>query len=198
MLIVAGDACYDDKEEVETFLHWMGSQQHRNKIYVPGNVDGRPFEYDPAAMAKVCDRHGIILLNDSDVEINRRTFWGSPITPRYGNMAFNRDQGEDIDRHWKLIPDHVDVLITHGPPLGILDQVDPSANSNHVGCPELMKRIREVKPKICVFGHIHGGYGNLESDGTRFFNVAICTEKFRPTNPITEIDLGKEEQDGRT
>jgi len=46
-------------------------------------------------------------------------FWGSPVQPEFFNWAFNRERGEDICKHWDLIPDDTDILITHGPAFGI-------------------------------------------------------------------------------
>ncbi len=64
----------------------------------------------------------IIYLNDSGCEIEGVRFWGSPIQPEFGNLAFNRKRGEDIKEHWDLIPLNTDILITHGSPYSILDK----------------------------------------------------------------------------
>jgi len=48
--------------------------------------------------------------------------WGSPITPWFEDLAFNRDLGSEIKNHWGLIPDDKDILITHGQPSSILDE----------------------------------------------------------------------------
>ena len=53
---------------------------------------------------------------------------------------------------WDKIPENVDILITHGPPQGYGDRI---LLGKHVGCPELMKRVAEVKPRYHFFGHIH-------------------------------------------
>ena len=38
--------------------------------------------------------------------------------PRFGDWGFNLDRGEDMLRKWNMIPDNIDILITHGPPVG--------------------------------------------------------------------------------
>eukprot|EP00913_Durusdinium_trenchii_P027205 g25525.t1 len=53
---------------------------------------------------------------------------------------------------WSEIPDQLDVLVTHGPPYGILDTVKRDI---HAGCPELLKRVQQVAPQFHFFGHIH-------------------------------------------
>jgi hypothetical protein len=59
----------------------------------------------------------VIYLNDSGVEIDGLKFWGSPVQPYFHNWAFNRI-GDDICKHWELIPLDTDILITHGPVKG--------------------------------------------------------------------------------
>jgi len=54
-----------------------------------------------------------------------------------------------------MIPDDIDILITHGPPLGYGDFC---FSQMRAGCSELLSTIQQrVKPKIHVFGHIHEG-----------------------------------------
>ena len=186
ILIIAGDVGARTQDEAEEFVAWMGQQAHRHKMLVPGNWD-RFLEDEPDQAAAICRDHGVILLNDSGTTIDGITFWGSPITPTFMSMAFNRAPGTEIERHWSMIPDRVDVLIVHGPPYGILDQTEPG--KPHLGCPELLARVRAVKPKVFICGHIHGGYGRMEQEGTKFFNVSYCTEDDISTNPVTEIEF---------
>src|ERR1700733_9292218 len=47
------------------------------------------------------------------------------------------------------IPDALDVLVTHGPPYGILDQT--ASDGPHLGCEELLKAVRQKPPKVHVF-----------------------------------------------
>ena len=73
------------------------------------------------------------------------------------------------------------MLITHGPPFGI---ADATPSGEHVGCEELRKALARVKPKIHIFGHIHGGYGTYleEIPGLTFINASNCDESYRPFN----------------
>tara|TARA_Y100000296_G_C5174834_1_gene259491 strand:- start:2061 stop:2591 length:531 start_codon:yes stop_codon:yes gene_type:complete len=59
---------------------------------------------------------GIKYLNDSSITIDGIKFWGSPIQPWFHDWAFNRKRGNEIRKHWELIPTNTDVLLTHGPP----------------------------------------------------------------------------------
>ena len=55
---------------------------------------------------------------------------------------------------WELIPDNIDILITHGPPIG---HGDRCSGGNRAGCVDLLFEIQNrIKPKAHIFGHIHG------------------------------------------
>ena len=102
----------------------------------------------------------------------------SPYQPEFCDWAFNKPiDSEEIAEVWSKIPDDVDVLITHGPPANILDS---TFSGTHVGCPRLLKRVKEVKPRLHVFGHIHEGYGIDEEDSTVFVNASTCDLSYRP------------------
>ncbi len=106
--------------ELEDFDYWLGELPHPTKILIAGNHDWC-FQTRPNEARKLVTN--AIYLEDSGVTIGGLKFWGSPITPTFRNWAFNRDRGPDIAKHWDLIPDDTDVLVTHGPPEGIFDTV---------------------------------------------------------------------------
>ena len=54
---------------------------------------------------------------------------------------------------WDAIPDNTDILITHGPAFGYLDDVE-GRRGQHLGCELLRDKVLEIKPKIHVCGHI--------------------------------------------
>jgi hypothetical protein len=56
------------------------------------------------------------------------------------------------------VPDfpQVDVMMTHGPPLGLLDK---TLRDKEVGCEHLLRAARRCKPRLHCFGHIHEGWG---------------------------------------
>ena len=78
-------------------------------------------------------------------------------------------RGVDIAKHWDLIPHNTNVLITHGPPYGILDRTFQNLNA---GCTNLLTKIEETNPQYHIFGHIHEGYGLTEREGTTFINAS--------------------------
>lgn len=46
----------------------------------------------------------------------------------------------------------MDLLLTHGPPFGILDT---NRKGEHSGSKALLNLVERVKPKVHIFGHIH-------------------------------------------
>ena len=77
-------------------------------------------------------------------------------------------------------------MITHGPPADILDL---TSDGLHVGCKQLLERVKQIKPRLHVFGHIHEGYGRVEQDSTIFVNASTCTLRYKPTQPPIVVDL---------
>ena len=80
----------------------------------------------------------------------------------------------DRKRHWARIPDGLDILITHGPPLGILDHGPGSERRG--GCPELLEAVLQARPRLHVFGHFHARYGTLRAADTILVNASLLGE----------------------
>jgi predicted phosphohydrolase len=184
VLIVAGDVCgYGTLDEIKTFNAFLGSLPHPHKLLIAGNHDW-PFARVPEQAIALL--HNATYLKDSGIEIGGIKFWGSPWQPFFCNWAFNLPRGTPLAKVWAKIPSDTDVLITHGPPYGILDRV---YDGEHVGCEELRAALPRVRPKIHVFGHVHEDYGVLEQDGTTFINASICDGRYRPIQAPIVIDV---------
>jgi len=84
--------------------------------------------------------------------------------------------GWELQQKWDDIPLNTDILVTHGPAWGHLDTV--VGKSMNLGCELLAERLKVLKPKIHVFGHIHSGYGYKFVDGTHYFNAAVLGEDY--------------------
>lgn len=131
--------------------------------------------------------NSIYYLQDEAILINGHKFYASPWTIEFNSWAFMRKAGQEMAAVWDRIPSDVEVLVTHSPPYGKLDTV--CKGSEHLGCRELLKKVKEIKPKIHCFGHIHGGYGVLKNKYTTYVNCSICTEKYRPINRPVVLEL---------
>ncbi|KAJ5907955.1 hypothetical protein N7495_000637 [Penicillium taxi] len=98
--------------------------------------------------------------------------YASPYTPAFGAWGFqyNPNQGHEFS-----IP-YADVVITHGPPKGIMD-------GQRAGCPYLFEEIARARPRMHCFGHIHHGWG-----------VKLVTWRSKISDKpshLTDIDNGK-------
>jgi Icc-related predicted phosphoesterase len=193
VLIHAGDATIRGTEhEVEEFLGWFSALPHKHKIFVAGNHD-LLYETNNRLARSITANFKIKYLQDSATEIEGLKFYGSPWQPRFFDWAFNLNRGVEMAEKWKMIPADVDVLITHGPPNGILDEVPRGIWTENAGCEELRRRVAEItgfgKLKLHVFGHIHCGYGQKEDSGVKFVNASNCDESYEPTQPPIVVEL---------
>jgi len=189
----AGDCSFPgDEGEYRAFLQWYSKQPARNKIFVPGNHDG--FTENQTSWARsLAELNGIVFLVNEGVTIENIKIYGTPVQPFFCDWFWNYPHLNARESYFSMIPDGLDVLITHCPPYGILDETPPnsfnSGNPEHVGCTALRDNVYRAKPRFHVFGHIHHSYGQLRRDGTHFVNASICTEQYKLTNAPILIDL---------
>lgn len=201
VIVHAGDMTgHGSLPEFIAFLDWFAAQPHQYKLCVPGNHDACVEKHTVACKTEA-EVRGIKLLVNDQVEVEGVRFYGSPTTPLFCDWSFMKRRGSEIASVWKSIPKNVDVLVTHGPAYGHGDQAPPYRGSNprHVGCLELLQRLRIVTPQLHIFGHIHGGYGVTNSDelpSTTFVNASICTEAYKPTNHCQVVSLLRSQKTG--
>ncbi len=82
------------------------------------------------------------------------TVFASPYTPSMGDWGFQY-QPRDGHRFFSIEPD-TDIVITHGPPKGVMDLTD---SRQRAGCPNLFAAVAQSRPRIHCFGHIHESWG---------------------------------------
>ena len=185
ILIHSGDFSQRGRlQEVKDFLQWFGRQPHQHKVLIAGNHDFL-VEKEPDLFHSLIPE-GVTYLNDSGLEIEGFKIWGSPIQPWFYDWAFNRQRGAEIRKHWDMIPEGTDILITHGPPLGVLDKTQAG---DVVGCADLMARIDIVQPKLHVFGHIHEAHGQLQRGVTNFVNASVLNLRYMLVWGATVVEL---------
>lgn len=193
ILIFAGDLCNSGTlPEVADFGRWLRSLPHRYKVVIAGNHDF-PFEhFREQAVDELFgagDGGGIVYLQDSQITLMGLRIYGSPWQPRFFDWAFNLDRnGPELAEKWAMIPEGLDVLVTHGPPYGVLDETH--FGLRRMGCELLAAAVVMKQPRLHVFGHNHGGYGKRGGpDGTIFVNAAICDDRYAPIREPIVIDL---------
>jgi len=175
-LIHSGDiSSIGHEHEIVNFLSWFDKQPARYKILTVGNHDFL-FERN-RSLAKTLIPKGVVYLEDEAIEIEGLNFYGSPVQLEFYNWAFNRSE-ESLSRYWEGIPDNIDILITHSPPFGILDEINN--NGKHLGSPSLIANIEDrVKPLIHSFGHLHSSHGTKMVNETLFINASNLNEDYQ-------------------
>lgn len=170
ILIIAGDLTMSgSKWETLMFASWTETLDYKEIIVIAGNHD----QYLTVGPNPFKKAH---YFQDSGDYLLGYNIWGSPYTPKFCNWYF-MEPNDRIKRHWDLIPENTDILVTHGPPYGILDKND---RGEHCGCKELRKAVRRIKPKFHIFGHIHEAQGSHNEDGTSFINCSYINEDYEP------------------
>lgn len=166
ILIHAGDFSGFGRSEaaLRDFDTWLAELPHRHKIVVPGNHDSALEEHPfPHSLFQ----NAALLINEETAALGLK-FWGSPVTPLYGG-AFGLCSA-DRRKLFANIPAGLDVLVTHGPPYGVLDF---APGGMHMGCRALLAAVHRVKPQVHVFGHLHGAHSVSTGPPTTFVNAAL-------------------------
>jgi Icc-related predicted phosphoesterase len=198
LLIHSGDLTYrGNVQEMTKELNLLGKRgkDFKKIIYICGNHDWLG-ERNPTLTKEICEAEGITYLDHTSATFEGMNIFGSAYTPEFFSWAFNVQRGKALANKWAQIPDNTDILVTHGPPMGILDPVQRfnhrtgEQEIEHVGCMDLYNRIQELEQlKLHVFGHLHDGYGQIKIRNTTFINASICTEQYKPTNKPVVIEI---------
>ena len=198
LLLHAGDiSSMGYQHEVQQFCKWFNNvENYDHKIFIAGNHDWG-FQNNVEKIMEIVNSYKTvdyiqdetISVGDDDKMVN---VYGSPWQPEFYNWAFNLPKnGVELAVKWDAIPDNTDILITHGPAFGVLDTVAGKMWDN-LGCQLLTNKIKSIKPKIHVCGHIHSGYGYYFDGDTHFINASVLNEAYQYTNKPITIDWNQE------
>jgi len=188
LLIIAGDLTARDRSsDWENFFLWLSKQEYKKKIFISGNHDNQ-------AMSQF-DWYDAEYLCDSGTEFEALNIWGSPWSLWFNGInpkctAFTGSE-KDLKKKFDLIPDDIDILITHSPPYGILDK---TIRNEHVGSKSLAYKIgmMENPPRLWVWGHIHESYGvdfAVRGKHVKMINASYVNERYEPVNKVIRIEL---------
>ena len=169
MVIHSGDCSnpsnpYLNEPEVRNFIEWYASLPIKHKIFVAGNHDTSIEKR--LVTPKDFTSNGIVYLENESTNIEGLNIWGTPITPAFGvGWAWNRRR-DKMDTLWKSIPENIDIVVSHGPPKGVLDlSYDRDNNLEFCGCNAMKKNMLRLQPKAVLFGHIHN-FQDITNAGT--------------------------------
>jgi Icc-related predicted phosphoesterase len=200
LLIMAGD--YSSNDSVPAwcdFFKWLDKQKYERKILIAGNHDNYCKQWaksdDSIYENDLVERPSYSYLCDSGTEYKGLKIWGTPWTNWFHGINHHCkafvDKERKIEKYFKMIPDDIDILVTHSPPVLILDQ-----NNRGQACGNYALRcaLERVKPMLHVFGHIHeqGGkqllYKHL-GPNTICVNASIMDENYDLVNKPIRIIL---------
>jgi len=212
LLLIAGDICplinHDPYFQVnwldDQFRKWLHQQPAKHIVGISGHHD---FVWECAASLVPQDLPWTYL-QDSGCEIEGLKIWGSPWTPYFNNWAFNLDENDPnetkLTQVFSQIPNDTDILMTHGPPYGIVDEVCESGSqaTTHIGSYALEKVVMEVEPLVHVFGNLHrSGFRMIPIENKDaldeqkiicFYNVTIVNESYDPVYDPTLFEIDAE------
>jgi Icc-related predicted phosphoesterase len=168
------------EHEIREFCKWYNSlDNYTHKVFIAGNHDWG-FQINTEKVKEILDFYSdITYIEDNEVLVGEKlvSVYGSPWQPEFYNWAFNLPRnGYELKEKWGNIPNNTDILITHGPAYGYVDKV--IGRPENLGCELLTDRIKEIKPKIHVCGHIHTGYGYTFDGDTHYINAAVLNESY--------------------
>lgn len=90
----------------------------------------------------------------------RFTIYASAYTPEFCDWAFAYPRSVDRFTTAGVHPS-IDIMVTHGPPWGILDT---TLDARPVGCEHLRRAVFRSRPLLHCFGHIHEASGTARID----------------------------------
>ena len=103
----------------------------------------------------MADADNIHFLQDKSIIIEGVKFFG---------LGYNHQE--------YLIPDDADIVVTHEPPVMILDK----SSGTHWGNAPIRSRIQTIKPRFHLFGHAHESYGTIKQDNIMYSNASLLDD----------------------
>lgn len=169
VLIHAGDLTNAGQpSEIRKALAWLRKADYEVKILVAGNHDISLDESYPIQAVEATELRHSLKTDDEILYLEHESrkvkvkgsevkMFGSPYSVVSGDKqwAFQYPPGE-AKGLWSSIPSDTDILITHTPPAGHLDD---SAHWTGGGCSALGEALSLTQPLLHVCGHCHEGRG---------------------------------------
>ena len=184
ILIHAGDLEIRSALELQIIIEWFESLDYKHIIWIGGNHDFYLEQLYNSNITPANIPENIHYLINTGITIEGIKFWGSPFSSQFGRWAF-MEHLDVLKEIWGTIPFDTDIVITHSPPFGINDQC---VNGISVGCPALRDKLKKIKPKYHICGHIHEAYGVYQDEHTTYVNASLLDEYYAMVNDPVEIE----------
>ena len=172
-----------DVAELDSFF---ANMPHKHKIFVAGNHEIAFYKVGAETVRSLLTNAHY--LQDSACVVEGVKFYGSPWTT-LRSMGFPSASAQERAARWDAIPDDTDVVLTHNPPLSILDLAWVGGanvrdckvcgatrhwNKQHWGCGYLRNAVlQRVRPLVHAFGHVHDAHGAERHEGVLFVNSSM-------------------------
>lgn len=209
ILLHAGDISGGTPESLRSMFDWLRSLPHRMKVIIAGNHDlcldknwrvggymgtsgftGEVFDdLQKAVRGDDTKASGVHYLEHESLELEvRAKVWkvfGSPATPRHSFGAFQYEAEGEATAVYSKIPDDTEILLTHTPAEGILDETKRNVRA---GCSVLARRLQELeKCRLHLFGHIHEARGAEIGEGCKVHVNAAIGSRMRGRPVVVDL-----------
>jgi len=185
ILLFAGDYQKNNQDHGKIFVEWIAELPYKHKIIIPGNHDNN---FDNAR--EKCKHYdNIHFIVHEGIEIEGIKFFCSAYSRTFGNWYFM--ESEDTLKYlYEKIPNNTEILVTHTPPFGTLDETIYSVSA---GSTSLNNRIPELpKLEYNIFGHIHEQNGFRTFDDIKYINCSVTNELYELVNNPYIFEFEKE------
>ena len=184
VLLFAGDLQLNSFDGGRGFVKWIRTLPYKHKVLIFGNHDCN-YEYALEEVNEYNNTH-ITFLNNESITIDGINIWGSPYSVQFMDWSFMGTENE-LYEIYKNIPTNTNILLTHTPLYGILDE---TINKINVGSMQLRNKVAELHNlKYHIFGHIHEAAGIEKINNTTFFNVSVLDAKYKLVNMPIKFEI---------
>ena len=151
------------------FLEWLSRLPSRHQIFIAGNHDRTPID-DPAGFRQMVAQYPTITYLENEYTIiDNIVFYGSPYTPPFFDWHFMAPESK-LQQMYTSVPANTNVLLTHGPAFGILDETDRGVSAGSLSLAALLPNLPSLQ--LHAFGHIHEAYGVKTLDSYTAVNAS--------------------------
>lgn len=185
VLIHCGDFTFGRQRQAQAtdaLDAWFARCNFQHILCTGGNHD---FLADEAAAGGARVFRHAHYLRDQALVLDGVKFYGAPWVPELAGWAHYRTDAELLE-DWARIPGDTDVLITHTPPLGILDR---NSSGKACGCPYLRDAVNVLRPQLHCFGHVHASAGVMRAGDTTYVNASVVNKRYEVKRAPIEVNV---------
>jgi Icc-related predicted phosphoesterase len=126
-------------------------------------------------------------LRDSEITLEGIKIYGSPWVENLSNWAFNLNGENEKINTYSMIPEGLDILVSHAPAFKYCDTIMEYNDTENLGSKYLAVEVAKKKPKLVLTGHIHSGNHKIENmigkdinnpDNIKFRCVSLLDESY--------------------